>query len=101
VTSPEAGVHLEKTLLPDLMGHLVSSRMMTPVHVREELLSEWGAAFSLEPLLTQSACFRPHNRSEDVVGVYLVGAGTPPGARVPGVLASARVLDRVVPGGTA
>jgi phytoene desaturase len=89
--------HLSETIVPDLGKHLVASRLMTPVHFREELLSERGAAFSLEPVLTQSAYFRPHNKSEDVEGLYLVGAGTHPGAGVPGVLSSARVLDTVVP----
>jgi phytoene desaturase len=89
--------HLEATLLPGLRAHLVSSRVMTPVHFRDELLSERGAAFSLEPVLSQSAYFRPHNKSEDIEGLYLVGAGTHPGAGVPGVLSSARVLDAVVP----
>ena len=51
----------------------------------------------MEPVLTQSAYFRPHNASEDVEGLYLVGAGTHPGAGVPGVLSSARVLDRLIP----
>ena len=89
--------HLEATILPGLSKHVVSSRMMTPIHFEEELLSERGAAFSFEPVLTQSAYFRPHNRSEDVEGLYLVGAGTHPGAGVPGVLSSARVLDSIVP----
>jgi phytoene desaturase len=89
--------HLEKTILPGLSEHLVASRTMTPIHFRDELLSERGAAFGLEPVLTQSAYFRPHNESEDVKGLYLVGAGTHPGAGVPGVLSSARVLDRLVP----
>jgi phytoene desaturase len=56
-----------------------------------------GAAFSIEPVLLQSAFFRPHNQSEDVDGLYLVGAGTHPGAGLPGVLSSARVLDSIVP----
>jgi phytoene desaturase len=51
----------------------------------------------MEPLLTQSAWFRPHNRSEDIDHLYLVGAGTHPGAGVPGVLSSARILDTVIP----
>jgi len=89
--------HLESTILPDLSKHIVSSRLMTPVHFKEELLSERGAAFSLEPVLTQSAYFRPHNQSEDIEGLYLVGAGTHPGAGVPGVLSSARVLDSLIP----
>ena len=56
-----------------------------------------GAGFSLEPALSQSAWFRPHNRSEELERLYLVGAGTHPGAGVPGVISSARVLDKVVP----
>jgi phytoene desaturase len=64
---------------------------------QDRLLSFRGAAFGMEPVLSQSAWFRPHNRSEDIEGLYLVGAGTQPGAGVPGVLSSARVLDRVVP----
>lgn len=89
--------HLERTVLPDLGRHVVASRSMTPQHFRDDLLSERGAAFGLEPVLTQSAFFRPHNRSEEVEGLFLVGAGTHPGAGVPGVLSSARVLDSLVP----
>jgi phytoene desaturase len=92
--------HLQRTVLPDLSKHIVSSRLMTPTHFRHELLSERGAAFSFEPVLTQSAYFRPHNKSEDIEGLYLVGAGTHPGAGVPGVLSSARVLDSIVPSPT-
>jgi phytoene desaturase len=88
---------LSAELLPDLENQVVSSRVTTPNDFRNRLLSERGAAFGLEPVLTQSAWFRPHNKSEDVEGLYLVGAGTHPGAGVPGVLSSARVLDRVVP----
>ena len=75
----------------------VTSRMMTPQDFQDRLYSFRGAAFGLEPVLTQSAWFRPHNRSEEVDRLYLVGAGTHPGAGLPGVLASARVLDSVVP----
>ena len=89
--------HLSATLLPDLERHVVTSRMITPIDFRDRLCSLHGAAFGLEPVLTQSAWFRPHNRSEDIAGLYLVGAGTHPGAGVPGVLSSAKVLDRVVP----
>ncbi len=88
---------LEERLLPGLSRHVVASRLMTPQHFQDELLSVRGAAFGLEPVLTQSAWFRPHNRSEEVQGLYLVGAGTHPGAGVPGVLSSARVLDALVP----
>jgi phytoene desaturase len=89
--------YLSESILPDLEANIVTSRVMTPQHFHEDLLSERGAAFSLEPVLTQSAYFRPHNKSEDIEGLYLVGAGTHPGAGVPGVLSSARVLDTVVP----
>jgi phytoene desaturase len=88
---------LSEKLLPGLREQIATSRLFTPQDFRDRLLSVKGAAFGLEPLLTQSAWFRPHNRSEDVERLYLVGASTHPGAGVPGVLSSARVLDSVVP----
>lgn len=88
---------LEQTVMPGLGESIVTSRIMTPQDFRDRLLSVNGAAFSLEPQLFQSAWFRPHNVSEEVDGLYLVGAGTHPGAGMPGVIASARVLDQVVP----
>ncbi len=88
---------LAATVLPDLRAHVVTSRLMTPLDFRDELGAMCGSAFGLEPRLLQSAWFRPHNRSERIDGLYLVGAGTHPGAGVPGVLSSARVLDTVVP----
>lgn len=88
---------LGSTMLPDLENQIVSSRMLTPQDFQDRLSSFRGAAFGLEPILTQSAWFRPHNRSEDVANLYLVGAGTHPGAGLPGVLSSARVLDSLVP----
>ncbi len=88
---------LSKTLLPGLGGTIVSSKVVTPDYFRKELLSAWGAGFGFEPRLTQSAWFRPHNKSEDVENLFLVGASTHPGAGVPGVISSARVLDEVVP----
>ena len=91
---------LSETALPKLENHIVTSRIMTPQDFHDRLLSFKGAAFSLEPVLTQSAWFRPHNRSEDIENLYLVGAGTHPGAGVPGVLSSARVLDKLVPDAT-
>jgi phytoene desaturase len=91
--------HLAETLLPGLGKHVVTSKVTTPLDFRDRLSSLNGAAFGLEPVLLQSAWFRPHNRSEDIAGLYLVGAGTHPGAGVPGVLSSAKVLDRVVPHG--
>ncbi len=91
---------LSQSVLPGLEDEVVTSRLMTPADFETRLLSFRGAAFGMEPLLTQSAWFRPHNQSEDVQGLYLVGAGTHPGAGIPGVLCSAKVLDRVVPMGT-
>jgi len=88
---------LEQTILPGLSRHVVTSRLLTPLDFRDRYLSLHGAGFGLEPILTQSAWFRPHNRSEEVEGLYIVGAGTHPGAGLPGVLSTARVLDRVVP----
>jgi phytoene desaturase len=88
---------LSSTLLPDLARHVVSSHVLDPRGFRDELLSLKGAAFGMEPILLQSAWFRPHNESEEVERLYLVGAGTHPGAGVPGVLSSAKVLERVVP----
>jgi phytoene desaturase len=89
--------HLSATLLPDLEQHVVTSKLITPLDFRDRLLAWQGCAFGLEPVLLQSAWFRPHNKSEDIANLYLVGAGTHPGAGVPGVLSSAKVLDRVVP----
>jgi phytoene desaturase len=89
--------YLGRTVLPGLDAALVTSRMLTPREFHSDYLAFRGAAFSFEPVLTQSAALRPHNRSEDVRHLYLVGAGTHPGAGVPGVLSSARVLDRIVP----
>ena len=88
---------LANTVLPGLGAHIVSSRVTTPQDFHDRLLSYKGAAFGMEPLLSQSAYFRPHNRSEDVRGLFLVGAGTHPGAGVPGVLMSAKALETVVP----
>jgi phytoene desaturase len=91
--------HLQATLLPDLEANIVTSRMLTPLDFQDRLQSLHGAAFGLEPVLSQSAWFRPHNRSEEIERLYFVGAGTHPGAGVPGVLSSAKVLDSVVPHG--
>lgn len=89
--------HLEATLLPGLAQNLTVSRVATPQEFEDRLCAFRGAGFGLEPILTQSAWFRPHNRSEDVRNLFLVGAGTHPGAGLPGVLSSARILDTVVP----
>ena len=88
---------LEQTVMPGLSKHVTASLTLTPKGFYEDYLSLKGAAFSIQPQLLQSAYFRPHNKSEDVDGLFLVGAGTHPGAGMPGVLSSARVLDTVVP----
>ena len=88
---------LEKTVMPGLGAEVISQKLMTPQDFHDNLWSYKGAAFGLEPLLLQSAWFRPHNRSEDVPGLYMVGAGTHPGAGVPGVLMSAKALEKVIP----
>jgi phytoene desaturase len=92
---------LSDTLLPDLRSHIVSSRLTTPLEFERDFLSLHGAAFGMEPRFLQSAWFRPHNRSEDIEHLYLVGAGTHPGAGLPGVLSSAKILDSIVPHATA
>ena len=92
---------LERTVLPGLSQHVVSSRVTTPLDFQDRLLSYMGAAFGQEPLLLQSAWFRAHNRSEDVDNLFMVGAGTHPGAGVPGVLMSAKTLEQVIPHATA
>lgn len=87
---------LEK-FCPGLNEHIVSKIIVTPKHYEADLDSYLGNAFQFEPVLTQSAWFRPHNVSEDVKGLYLVGAGTHPGAGLPGVLSSAKMLEKIVP----
>jgi phytoene desaturase len=89
--------YLSKTMLPDLENQVVTSLVTTPMDFEQRLLSVKGAGFSLELVLLQSAWFRPHNKSEEVEHLYMVGAGTHPGAGVPGVISTARVLDTVVP----
>lgn len=82
--------------LEDLTANIVVERRFTPLDFASELRSHLGAAFSIEPTLTQSAYFRPHNRSSSIDGLYLVGAGTHPGAGIPGVLLSAELTSRLV-----
>jgi phytoene desaturase len=84
-------------LCPDLRRHIVTRRIMTPLDFESELDAYRGSAFQFEPILTQSAWFRPHNVSEEVRGLYFASAGTHPGAGLPGVLSSAKLLDRVIP----
>jgi phytoene desaturase len=88
---------LERRLLPGIRGSIATSLTLTPREFERDLRSVDGAAFGPEPVLTQSAWFRYHNQSDDVRGLYFVGAGTHPGGGVPGVLNSAKVLERVAP----
>lgn len=88
---------LERRGVPELRDNLISSDFVTPNYFQNELRSLDGAAFGLEPVLTQSAWFRYHNRSEDVGGLFFVGASTHPGAGIPGVLSTAKVMEKLVP----
>ncbi len=88
---------LEKDhLVPDLRKHLVSKLIFTPKDFETSLDAYMGTAFQFEPVLTQSAWFRPHNKSEDVTNLFFVGAGTHPGAGLPGVISSAKVLENFI-----
>lgn len=87
---------LEDNYLPDLQANLVAEHRIDPLHFRDTLNSEKGAAFSLQPILTQSAWFRPHNRSQDFNNLYFVGAGTHPGAGLPGVLSSSIIAENLI-----
>jgi len=88
---------LDKTILPDLKQHVVENFYMSPVDFKENYLSTHGAGFSIAPIFRQSAWFRFHNQSEKIKNLYLVGAGTHPGAGLPGVLCSAKVIDSMLP----
>jgi phytoene desaturase len=88
---------LEEQLLPGLETHLAASEVFTPDTFRDRYLSPFGSGFSIEPRILQSAWFRPHNVSEEAKGLYLAGAGTHPGAGLPGVISSAEVLAQLVP----
>lgn len=87
---------LEK-LCPDLRQHIVCKKIITPVDFQTSFQAWEGNAFSLAPTLFQSAWFRPHNQSEDIDHLYITGAGTHPGAGVPGVLCSAKIIEKLVP----
>ncbi len=87
---------LEEQYLPDLQANIVAEHHIDPLYFQNELNSYLGSAFSVQPILTQSAWFRPHNRSEDIDNLYFVGAGTHPGAGLPGVLSSAKIVDDLI-----
>lgn len=87
---------LEEKYMPGLEPNLATERVFTPLDFETTLDSYLGSAFSFEPVLTQSAWFRPHNASEDVENLFFVGAGTHPGAGMPGVLSSAKIAEKLV-----
>ena len=87
---------MEKALLPNLRENIVTDFYLTPDYFEKELNTKFGSGFSIQPKFTQSAYFRFHNKSEICDGLYFVGAGTHPGAGVPGVLSSAKVLDKII-----
>lgn len=87
---------LQENYLPDLEENLVVEHHIDPLHFRDTLGSHLGSAFSVEPILTQSAWFRPHNRSEEFGNLYFVGAGTHPGAGLPGVLSSSKIAENLI-----
>jgi phytoene desaturase len=87
---------MEKDLMPNLKENIVEDFYLTPDYFEEELNTKYGSGFSIQPKFTQSAYFRFHNKSEIYEGLYFVGAGTHPGAGVPGVLSSAKVLDKII-----
>jgi phytoene desaturase len=89
--------HLERVILPGLSECICEESFVTPEFYRDELLSLHGSGFSIQPTFGQSAWFRFHNRSEDISNLYFVGAGTHPGAGMPGVLCSAKALEHLLP----
>ena len=88
--------YLESRYMPELSKHIVTEHVIDPRHFRDTLGSYLGSAFSVELILTQSAWFRPHNRSEDVKNLYFAGAGTHPGAGIPGVLSSGKIVAEMI-----
>ncbi len=88
---------LERTILPDLSKTITAEMILTPEDFKTNYLSHAGAGFSIAPHFTQSAYFRFHNKAEGIRNLYLTGAGTHPGAGIPGVICSAKAVDKLVP----
>ena len=88
--------YLEEHYLPNLREHIVTEHHIDPLHFEGTLNSHLGSAFSVEPTLMQSAWFRPHNLSEDIPNLYFVGAGTHPGAGLPGVMSSGKIVGNMI-----
>jgi phytoene desaturase len=87
---------MDQTVLPGIKENVVSDFYLTPDYFENELSTLHGSGFSIQPKFTQSAYFRFHNKSEIFDNLYFVGAGTHPGAGMPGVLSSAKVLDELL-----
>lgn len=87
---------VERRLIPDLRGRIITQFHYAPPDFARDLAAHKGSAFSLEPLLTQSAWFRAHNRDDQIGNLYFVGAGTHPGAGIPGVVGSAKATARLM-----
>ena len=87
---------MENDLMPNLRENIIEDFYLTPDYFEKELNTKYGSGFSIQPKFSQSAYFRFHNKSEIYDGLYFVGAGTHPGAGVPGVLSSAKVLDKII-----
>lgn len=88
---------LSSTLLPGIEEFIEEDFYITPDYFENELKTLHGSGFSIQPKFSQSAYFRFHNKSEIYNGLYFVGAGTHPGAGIPGVLSSAKILDKIIP----
>ena len=88
--------YLEERYLPKLSKHIITEHIVNPLYFRDTLNSYLGSAFSVEPILTQSAWFRPHNVSEDIPNLYFVGAGTHPGGGLPGVITSGKIVAQLI-----
>ncbi len=111
VTHQDSGIDWEKTkepfrdrvlqylndnYIPNLLENLEVCEVFTPLDFERELNAYKGSAFQLQPLMSQSGWFRPHNRSRDITGLYIVGAGTHPGAGVPSVLLSGKITSEQI-----
>ncbi|MBA2736829.1 MAG: phytoene desaturase [Acidobacteria bacterium] len=88
--------YLEENYMPELSKHIISETRIDPLHFEDTLNSYLGNAFGVEPTLMQSAYLRPHNRSEDIPNLYFVGAGTHPGAGMPGVISSGKIVGNLI-----
>jgi phytoene desaturase len=87
---------LSATILPDLDRVITEAFYMTPVDFKNDYRSMHGAGFSIAPIFTQSAWFRFHNRDPHIANLYFAAAGAHPGAGIPGVLCSAKVVERLI-----